>query len=138
LKLFSWMMIILLFLVGFNFRNEIVAAATSGKPFDKEMIRALIRCRMYPEEMAVLTNPCGAKCTVPLPPDTTHFSDGTYLTTTGNFEKYLKFTLLEFGWTRVNRRDETYSIRDKSGYKKFTIIIGKYAGVYRRLRFGLE
>lgn len=138
MKMISWMLIILLFLVGFNLRNEIVAAVTSGKPFDKEMIRALIRCRMYPEEMAVLTNARGARCTVPLPPDTTHFSDGTYLTTTGNFEKYLKFTLLEFGWTKVTRQDETYSISDKSGYKKFRIINGKYVGVFRRLKFILE
>lgn len=93
---------------------------------------------MYPEEMAVLTGSNGKRCTIPLPPETTHFSDNTYLTTGDNFDKYLKFTLLEFGWTKIIRQDELFLIRDKTGYKKFSIINNKYAGVYRRLRFVLE
>jgi len=138
MKLMRWLIIIACFLLGFFFRNEIYAIATSGHPLDREMLRALIRCRMYPEEMAVLANVRGAKCTVPLPPDTTHFSDGTYLTTAGNFDKYLKFTLLNFGWTQVIQRGETYFIRDKGGYKRFRIYNSKYVGVFRRLTMVLE
>jgi hypothetical protein len=131
-------MIIGCFFFGFFVREEVAAVVTSGAPLNKTMIRALIRCRMYPEEMAVLTNPQGKKCTVPLPPGTTHFQDGTYLTSSGNFDKYLEFTLLQFGWTTVIRQNETVLIRDKTGYKKFKIINNKYAGNYRRLKFVLE
>jgi hypothetical protein len=137
-KLARWVIIIGCFLLGFYIRYEVAAAVDSGHPFDKTMIRALIRCRLYPEEMAVLTNAHGKKCTVPLPPGTTHFQDGTYLSTNDNFEKYLKFTLLEFGWTKIIKQGETFLIRDKAGYRKFKIINKKYAGVYRRLKFELE
>lgn len=133
-----WMIIIGCFLFGFYVREEVAAAVDSRTPFDKTMIRAFIRCRMYPEEMAVLTGAHDKKCTIPLPPGTTHFPDGTYLTTSGNFDKYLEFTLLEFGWTKIIQQGETFLIRDKAGYKKFKITNNKYAGAYRRLRFVLE
>ena len=138
MKLFRWIVIIACFLFGFLVRYEVAAAVDSGHPFDKSMIRAFIRCRVYPEEMAVLTGAGGKKCAIPLPPGTTHFPDNSYLTTRANFTEYLKITLVEYGWTKVIAQGELYLIRDKSGYKKFSVINTKYAGVYRRLRFVLE
>jgi hypothetical protein len=138
LKLLRWLIIIGFFLLGFYLHNEIWAAVNSGHPFDQTMIRALIRCRIYPEEMAVLTGKGGKRCTIPLPSGTTHFLDNTYLTTSHNFDKYLEITLLSYGWTQIIQRDEQFMVRDKGGYKRFTIINRKYAGVYRRLSFMLE
>lgn len=138
MKLFYWVMIIGCFLLGFLIRYEVAAAVDSGHPFDKTMIRAFIRCRLYPEEMTVLTGAGGKKCTIPLPPGTTRFPENSYLTTSANFDRYLEITLVEYGWTKVIRQGEMYLIRDKGGYKKFTVFNAKYAGVYRRLRFMLE
>lgn len=102
------------------------------------MIRAFIRCRLYPEKMTVLTGAGGKKCTIPLPPGTTRFPGNSFLTTRANFDEYLEITLVEYGWTRVIPQGERYLVRDKGGYKKFTVINTKYAGVYRRLKFVLE
>lgn len=133
-KFMLLLLVMLLVLSGFYFRNVFYALVCGSEQIDLHTLSILLNGRINSAKEVSLTND-KISYVIPLPKEAACVDENEYLIPKSNWDSY-KIELIKTQWSNIEKIGTLVMVRSGDG-KEFNISLSPFTGAYLRLKYSI-